>query len=119
MQLKFNVIIYGIIGNLTELRAGLPCAALCGLCFFWSIALFNYLSRFFLSLLLSFAGTGFIVENLWGRRTFFLLREWAQIVIILVVFIASASMLYAVLVSFFITMVVFLQTYAGLSRYRI
>ena len=48
MQLKFNVMNYGIVGSVTDRRAGVLYALLCAACYFWTIELFNFLPRFFL-----------------------------------------------------------------------
>lgn len=103
MQLKFNVINFGVMGNVVDRRGGIIYACLCGLCYFISTDLFNYLPRFFLSTLLFFAGSGFVAENLWGSRKYLSIAEWLQIFVILLVFIASASLLYAVIVGGLLT----------------
>jgi SulP family sulfate permease len=112
MQLKFNVINYGVLGNITDRRAGAIYAVFCGICFFWSTDLFNYLPRFFLSTLLFFAGAGFVAENLWGSRQYLSLVEWLQILIILAIFILSGSLLYAVIVGGLLAGATFIFRYA-------
>jgi MFS superfamily sulfate permease-like transporter/CRP-like cAMP-binding protein len=97
MQLKFNVINYGVMGNAIDRRGGFLYASLCGLCFFWTTDPFNYLPRFFLSTLLFFAGAGFIAENLWGSRKFLSVYEWLQVLMIIALFIFSGSLLLAVI----------------------
>ncbi|CAK0802840.1 unnamed protein product [Prorocentrum cordatum] len=98
MQLKFNVINFGVMGNASDRRGGMMYALLCGLCFFGSTDPFNYLPRFFLSTLLFFAGAGFIAENLWGSRKFLSAMEWFQVLLIIACFIVSSSLLVAVVV---------------------
>lgn len=98
MQLKFNVINFGVMGNVKDRRGGIFYALLCGICYFWSTDLFNFLPRFFLSTLLFFAGSGFVAENLWGSRKYLSIAEWLQIFFILAIFIFSGSLLYAVIV---------------------
>merc|ERR1719201_2321198 len=112
MQLKFNVINYGVLGNVTDRRGGVIYALMCGVTFFWSTDLFNYLPKFFLSTLLFFAGSGFVAENLWGSRKYLSLGEWLQIFFILGVFIASGSILYAVIVGGLLTGMSFITRYA-------
>ena len=78
MQLKFNVIAYGVLGNVENRRSGIFDALLCGICFWWSIQIINYMPRFFLSSLLFFAGAGFVCENLRGSRKFLTLTKWIE-----------------------------------------
>jgi MFS superfamily sulfate permease-like transporter len=115
MQLKFNVINYGVIGNLTDRRAGIIYSLLCGACYFGTIDLFNYLPRFFLSLLLFFAGASFIAENLWGSSKYLTVKEWVEVITILVVFIFTGQLLIAVVVGGFIMVIDFVYKYAGVS----
>jgi MFS superfamily sulfate permease-like transporter len=75
MQLKFNVINYGVMGNVRDRRGGAMYALMCGAGFFTTIEHFNYLPRFFLGMLLFFAGAGFVAENLWGSRKYLSFRE--------------------------------------------
>ncbi|CAE7726487.1 unnamed protein product [Symbiodinium microadriaticum] len=96
MQLKFNVINYGVMGNVVDRRAGIIYSLLCGAAFFSSIEFFNYLPRLFLSALLFFAGTGFVCENLWGSRQYLVFIEWLEILLILGVFIITGQLLPAV-----------------------
>lgn len=98
MQLKFNIINFGVMGNVKDRRAGAMYAILCGCIFFWTTDMFNYLPRFFLSTLLFFAGSGFVVENLWGSRKYLSVSEWLQNIVILGVFVMLQSLLYAVIV---------------------
>eukprot|EP00928_Gymnodinium_smaydae_P046818 TRINITY_DN3120_c0_g1_i2.p1 TRINITY_DN3120_c0_g1~~TRINITY_DN3120_c0_g1_i2.p1 ORF type:complete len:1305 (-),score=253.39 TRINITY_DN3120_c0_g1_i2:1124-4846(-) len=111
MQLKFNVINFGIVGNVVDRRAGLVYAALSALCYFWTIEHFNLLPRFFLSALLFFAGAGFVAENLWGSRQFLSFREWMQILIILIVFILTEALLYAVVAGAILCCIDAIKTY--------
>jgi len=115
MQLKFNVINFGILGNIHDRRSGALYALLCGVCFFTTIELFNYLPRFFLGTLLFFAGAGFVAENLWGSRKYLSFREWIQILIILAVFIATGGLLYAVLAGGLLTGLDFIIRYSRVS----
>ncbi|CAK0826055.1 unnamed protein product [Prorocentrum cordatum] len=112
MQLKFNVINYGIIGNTKDRRSGVVYAMLCAVTFFWTIEPFNYMPRWFLSTLLFFAGAGFVAENLWGSRKFLSHAEWLEILFIVVVFIATDALIYAVVAGCFITAVSFISKYA-------
>jgi MFS superfamily sulfate permease-like transporter len=113
MQLKFNVINYGICGNITDRRAGAIYACMCGACFFGTIYFFNYLPRFFLTALLFFAGSGFVAENLWGSRKFLSFLEWLEILIILAVFIFSGKLLYAVAAGVLLCGFSFVHKYAS------
>jgi SulP family sulfate permease len=115
MQLKFNVINYGVMGNVTDRRGGFIYALLCGSCFFTRIDHFNYLPRFFLGMLLFFAGAGFVAENLWGSRKYLSFREWGQILAILAVFIATGQLLIAVVVGGLLTGFDFIIRYAKVS----
>jgi len=115
MQLKFNVINYGVIGNIKDRRAGVIYALLCGACFFGTIGHFNYLPRFFLGVLLFFAGTGFVAENLWGSRQYLSLLEWGEILLILAVFILSGSLVAAVIVGVCVTCVSLIMKYTRVS----
>jgi len=112
MQLKFNVINYGVMGNVDDNRGGILYALFCGACFFWTTDLFNYMPRFFLSTLLFFAGSGFVAENLWGSRKYLSTAEWQQIFIILAVFILTGSLLYAVILGGLLTGAFFIYRYA-------
>jgi len=112
MQLKFNVINFGIIGNTKDRRSGVVYAVLCAVTFFWTIEPFNYMPRWFLSTLLFFAGAGFVAENLWGSRKFLSHAEWLEILFIVVVFIATDALIYAVVAGCFITAVSFISKYA-------
>lgn len=112
MQLKFNVINFGIIGNTKDRRAGVVYAMLCAVTLFWTIEPFNYMPRWFLSTLLFFAGAGFVAENLWGSRKFLSHAEWLEILFIVVVFIATDALIYAVVAGGFITIVSFILKYA-------
>lgn len=112
MQLKFNVINYGVMGNCTDRRGGLFTAILCGACFFGTIEHFNFLPRAFLSALLFFAGSGFVAENLWGSRLYLGFDEWVQVVSVLAVFIIFGSLLYAVIAGGLMIGVSFLIRYS-------
>jgi len=112
MQLKFNVINYGVMGNTTDRRGGLIYALLCGICFFFTVEHFNLLPRLFLGTMLFFAGAGFVAENLWGSRLHLDLAEWLQILIILAVFIMTEKLLYAVIVGAVLVGVSFIIKYA-------
>ncbi|CAK0904983.1 unnamed protein product, partial [Prorocentrum cordatum] len=112
MQLKFNVINFGIMGNSTDRRGGMIYAALCAVCFFGTTAPFNYLPRFFLSMLLFFAGAGFVAENLYGSSKYMSFKEWLEVVGILFVFIISGQLIYAVAVGVLFTAVFFCLKYA-------
>ncbi|CAJ1438716.1 unnamed protein product, partial [Effrenium voratum] len=112
MQLKFNVISYGVMRNATDRRAGFVYSLLCAACYFSTVEHFNYLPKLFLSALLFFAGAGFVIDNMYGSRKFLHLSEWLEIVawmtwksisafvrkvIIIIVFIASGQLIFAVL----------------------
>lgn len=115
MQLKFNVINYGVVGNTWDRRGGFVYAFLCGACYFAGIWHFNFLPRFFLGILLFFAGAGFVAENLWGSRKYLSLIEWAEILIILAVFIFSGSLLAAVGTGILVTCVSLIVKYTKVS----
>merc|ERR1719453_2894009 len=100
------------MGNCSDRRGGIFYALLCGSCFFYKTDLFNYLPRFFLSTLLFFAGSGFVAENLWGSRKYLSIGEWLQIFVVLGVFIALGSLLYAVIIGGLLTGVSFILRYA-------
>ena len=70
---------YGILGTMNDRRAGIIYSIMCAVCYFWTIDLINYLPRFFLSMLLFFAGAGFIAENLWGSRVYLTKMEWVEV----------------------------------------
>jgi MFS superfamily sulfate permease-like transporter/Ca2+-binding EF-hand superfamily protein/CRP-like cAMP-binding protein len=112
MILKFNVLNYGVMGNVKDRRAGVIYAVLCGVGYFFSIELINYIPRFFLGILLFFAGAGFVAENLWGSRKHLSLHEWMQIIAILVVFILTGELGYAILVGGLLTGLDFIFRYA-------
>ena len=61
-QLKFNVINYGVCGNVLDRRAATVYALLCGACYFTTIEIFNYFPRLFLGILLFLR-----VQALWQR----------------------------------------------------
>eukprot|EP00930_Biecheleria_cincta_P041895 TRINITY_DN28797_c0_g1_i1.p1 TRINITY_DN28797_c0_g1~~TRINITY_DN28797_c0_g1_i1.p1 ORF type:complete len:1451 (+),score=263.61 TRINITY_DN28797_c0_g1_i1:127-4353(+) len=115
MQLKFNVIGFGVMGNATDRRGGICYAILCATGFFGTISLFNLQPRFFLSMLLFFAGSGFVAENLYGSGKYLTQREWMQVFIILGVFIFSEQLLYAVVVGGLLTCIDFILTYSKVS----
>jgi len=115
MQLKFNVINYGVMGNVVDRRAGIIYSLLCGAAFFSSIEFFNYLPRLFLSALLFFAGTGFVCENLWGSRQYLVFIEWLEILLILGVFIITGQLLPAVIVGILVAAMSFLVKYSKVS----
>merc|ERR1719174_2130370 len=73
------------------------------------------LPRFFLGMLLFFAGAGFVAENLWGSRKYLSIREWSQILAILAVFIATGQLLIAVIVGGLLTGMDFIIRYAKVS----
>mmetsp|Transcript_65921 Transcript_65921/g.169648 ORF Transcript_65921/g.169648 Transcript_65921/m.169648 type:complete len:1614 (-) Transcript_65921:40-4881(-) len=113
MQLKFNVINYGVLGNVTDRRAGAIYALLCGICFFGTTDLINYLPRLFLGSLLFFAGAGFVCENLWGSRKYLRFEEWVEILVIVGIFVLTGQLLYAVGVGLLLTGVSFIRKYAA------
>lgn len=115
MQLKFNVINYGVMGNIYDRRGGIIYGFLCGTCFFGTIHIFNYFPRFWLGTLLFFAGAGFVAENLWGSRKYLSFHEWMQIFVIVGVFIFTDGLLYAVLVGGLLTGMDFIARYAKIS----
>jgi len=112
MQLKFNVINFGVMGNSKYRLGGIFYSIFCGVCFFWTTDLFNYFPRFFMATLLFFAGSGFVAENLWGSRMYLNIWEWLQILFILGVFIFTESLLAAVIVGGIITGCAFIVRYA-------
>ena len=83
MQLKFNVISYGVMRNAHDRRAGMIYAIFCGAAYFSTVEHFNYLPKLFLSALLFFAGAGFVTDNMWGSRKFLHFSEWLEIVVTL------------------------------------
>ena len=89
MQLLFNVINVGVLGNLSDRRAGMLYAVFCSASYFGTKAHFNFQPRFFLVVLLFFAGAGFIAENLYASRKYLSELEWIQIFIILGVFVIT------------------------------
>mmetsp|Transcript_62254 Transcript_62254/g.114355 ORF Transcript_62254/g.114355 Transcript_62254/m.114355 type:complete len:1451 (-) Transcript_62254:247-4599(-) len=115
MQLKFNVINFGVLGNIEDRRGGIVYALLCGACFFGTIGHFNYLPRFFLGILLFLAGSGFVAENLWGSRKHLSFAEWSEILVILAVFIFSGSLVAAVLCGVLLTCLSLILKYAKIS----
>ena len=113
MQLKFNVISYGIMRNAHDRRAGMIFAVLCGAAYFTTVEHFNYLPKPFLSALLFFAGAGFVTDNMWGSRKFLHFSEWMEIVVILIVFIAlGQSMIWAVVAGLILSAMAFIAKYA-------
>lgn len=112
MQLKFNVINYGVMGNVADRRAGWLYAGLCGASLISTIGHFNYLPRFFMGTMLFFAGAGFVAENLWGSRKYLSLAEWLEILLILGVFIWSGQLLPAVGVGIILCGISFIMKYA-------
>jgi MFS superfamily sulfate permease-like transporter/CRP-like cAMP-binding protein/Ca2+-binding EF-hand superfamily protein len=114
MQLKFNVINYGVMGNVRDRRGGMTYALLCGLSLI-NIEHFNYLPRFFLGMLLFFAGAGFVAENLWGSRKYLSFREWMQILIIVAVFVFTKQLVIAVVVGGLLTGIDFILRYSKVS----
>jgi len=115
MQLKFNVINYGILGNVTDRRAGMIYASLCAICYFGTIEPFNYMPRFFISSLLFFAGSGFVAENLWGSRGTNSRLEWFEIILIVITFVLSGQLVIAVAVGGVICFITFILKYAKIS----
>jgi len=112
MQLKFNVINAGIMGNVKDRRGAMFYAALCAVCYFGTIAPINYMPRFFVGSLLFFAGSGFICENLWGSRKYLHPVEWIEVLIILAVFILTGQLLLAVIAGGCICSISFIVKYA-------
>ncbi|CAE7247852.1 unnamed protein product, partial [Symbiodinium sp. CCMP2456] len=113
MQLKFNVISYGVMRNAHDRRAGMIFAMLCGAAYFSTVEHFNYLPKLFLSALLFFAGAGFVTDNMWGSRKFLHFSEWMEIVVILIVFIAvGQSMIWAVVAGLVLSAIAFIAKYA-------
>jgi MFS superfamily sulfate permease-like transporter len=119
MQLKFNVINFGITGDHTDRRAGFVYALFCLICYLGPVSQFNYMPRFFLSTMLFFAGAGFVAENLWGSRKYLSVPEWIEIIIILFVFILSGQLLYAVITGLFITGIGFIIKYSHVPAFSI
>mmetsp|Transcript_40459 Transcript_40459/g.93012 ORF Transcript_40459/g.93012 Transcript_40459/m.93012 type:complete len:1420 (+) Transcript_40459:129-4388(+) len=115
MQLKFNVINYGIIGNTSDRKPGIIYASLCAICYFYTIEPFNYLPRFFISSLLFFAGSGFVAENLWGSRGTNSSLEWLEILLIVGVFVLTGQLVIAVAVGGAICFITFILKYAKIS----
>jgi len=115
MQLKFNVINYGVMGNAQDRRGGLIFAALCGVSYVYTIEHINWLPRVFIGSLLFFAGTGFVAENLWGSRHNLSRTEWFEVVVILSVFILSDQILNAVAVGLLVTTISFVVKYSKVS----
>mmetsp|Transcript_63589 Transcript_63589/g.176882 ORF Transcript_63589/g.176882 Transcript_63589/m.176882 type:complete len:1421 (-) Transcript_63589:166-4428(-) len=112
MQLKFNVINYGVMGTVKDRRAGMIYAILCATAFFGPIQHFNYLPKAFLSSLLFFAGAGFVAENLWGSRKYLSMLEWMEVLLIVGVFIITKKIIYAVVVGGVLTSIGFIVKYA-------
>ena len=102
------------MGNVQDRRAGFIYALLCGLfCFVPCLLnLFNYLPRIFLGIMLFFAGTGFVVENLWNSWKLLSMSEWLVVLTISFIFITTQSLLYAVIIGCAITGFSFIVTYA-------
>jgi len=112
MQLKFNVINYGVMGTVKDRRGGLIYAFFCATAYFGPIQHFNYLPRVFLGSLLFFAGAGFVAENLWGSRKYLTMLEWMEILLIVGVFVITNKILAAVVVGGFLTCIGFIVKYA-------
>jgi len=112
MQLKMNVINYGIMGNIKDRRAGILCAMLMAASFFGSIEHLNYIPRLFLGMLLFFGGSGFVAEHLWGSRDYLSFLEWMQVFIILGVFILTDEILYSVTLGGVLCGITFIAKYA-------
>ncbi|CAL1139877.1 unnamed protein product, partial [Cladocopium goreaui] len=108
MQLKFNVISYGVMRNARDRRAGMMYALLCAACYFSTVEHFNYLPKLFLSALLFFAGAGFVTDNMWGSRKFLHVNEWLEIVIIVIVFIVAGQLIWAVLAGVILSGIAFI-----------
>jgi len=112
MQLKFNVISYGVMRNARDRRAGMMYALLCAACYFSTVEHFNYLPKLFLSALLFFAGAGFVTDNMSGSRKFLHVNEWLEIVIIVIVFIVAGQLIWAVLAGVILSGIAFIAKYA-------
>ncbi|CAE7368516.1 unnamed protein product [Symbiodinium microadriaticum] len=112
MQLKFNVISYGVMRNAHDRRAGMIYAVFCGAAYFSTVEHFNYLPKLFLSALLFFAGAGFVTDNMWGSRKFLHFSEWMEIVVVLIVFIAAGQLIWAVVAGLVLSGLAFIAKYA-------
>lgn len=112
MQLKLNVVNYGIMGNVEDRSSGIIYALMCASSFFGTIAHLNFLPRIFLGMLLFFGGSGFVAEHLWGSKEYLSVIEWIQVFLILTVFIISDDIVYAVLFGGVMCGLTFIAKYA-------
>jgi len=121
-QIKFNVLNFAIVNDMSDRR---PCAfvgLLCGLVWFAGFPLTNWLPRFFLAGLLLYAGLPFLdmVISAYWRVT---KKEFCAILIIVLVNAVSEiyvtwSLLIAVIVGLLLATIIFMVQYSRVSVIR-
>ena len=122
-QVKFNVLSHGILRNTKERRVGYFMGAACGLMFFGSWHIINFLPRLLLGGLLLYASMPFLLDNLYTTYYHVTRSEFCAIWLIVVVMavvseFSSAGLLVAVLLGVVVAVVIFAFQYARVSIIR-
>lgn len=112
MQLKFNIVNSGVLGNVKDRRSGILYALAISTAYFGPIGHINYLPRLFIGMLLFFGGAAFVAEHLWGSKEYLSFIEWVQVFMILGVFIFTGEIVYAMLLGAVMCGVTFIAKYA-------
>jgi len=112
MQLKLNVVNFGVLGNVEDRRSGMLYSIAIASAFFGPIGHINYVPRIFLGMLLFFGGSAFVAEHLWGSKEYLSFIEWVQVCLILGVFIFTGEIMYAMLLGGIMCGVTFIVKYA-------
>jgi len=121
-QIKFNVLNFAIVNDMSDRRPCMFVGVLCGVMWFGGIPLTNYLPRFFLAGLLLYAGLPFLdmVITAWFRLT---KKEFCAIIIIVLVnavaeIYVTWSLLIAVIVGLLLATIIFMVQYSRVSVIR-
>jgi len=121
-QIKFNVLNFAIVNDMSDRRPCLFVGLLCGVVWFAGFPLTNFLPRFFLAGLLLYAGLPFLdmLISAWWRVT---KKEFCAIIIIVLVNAVSElyvtwSLLIAVIVGLLLATVIFMVQYSRVSVIR-
>jgi len=121
-QIKFNVLNFAIVNDMSDRRPCMFVGVLCGVMWFGGIPLTNFLPRFFLAGLLLYAGLPFLdmIITAWFRLT---KKEFCAIIMIVLVNAISEiyvtwSLLIAVVVGLLLATVIFMVQYSRVSVIR-
>jgi len=121
-QIKFNVLNFAIVNDMSDRRPCIFVALLCGVVWFGGFPLTNFVPRFFLAGLLLYAGLPFLdmVICAWWRVT---KKEFCAIIVIVLVnavaeIYVTWSLLIAVIVGLLLATVIFMVQYSRVSVIR-